>query len=377
MSGGVALQAETFGAEHLRKSLGKFFAHDSAQDEELSLGYRCSLELRVSKECSSALLLGGSEGEVSESGDAKTYSWSIGAVDTYTTTGFTLKRADAPSASSAQQGGGDDPNACLIQLSATYRHASGGTRMRVSTIRIPKLQQSTPMMHLLPAFDQLAAAAIAVRVAVHQAEVQGATPPDLLSAIDRNLIRMMKSLCEYQKGDPASVMLPPHCAQLPGIIFHLRRSPAVRTSGLSPDETAYFRQLVSTLGLFSTLVLVQPTLTAYDRGGHPPRQLPLDPTAASPDRSLLLDTYLKLILCHGANIGQMRRSEDAASNSELQQLESTSHAELEKRSNERFPAPEVFECEQYASKARYLVQKLNPDVPFTTFLQGLYKAVVS
>ena len=73
----------------------------------------------------------------------------------------------------------------------------------------------------------------------------------------------------------------------------------------------------------------------------------------------------------------MRRSEDAASNSELQQLESTSHAELEKRSNERFPAPEVFECEQYASKARYLVQKLNPDVPFTTFLQGLYKAVVS
>ena len=44
---------------------------------------------------------------------------------------------------------------------------------------------------------------------------------------------------------------------------------------------------------------------------------------------------------------------------------------------ERFPAPETFECEQYSSKARYLVQKLNPDVPLSEFLQGLYKAIVA
>ena len=49
----------------------------------------------------------------------------------------------------------------------------------------------------------------------------------------------------------------------------------------------------------------------------------------------------------------------------------------DKEAAERFPAPETFECEQYASKARYLVQKLNPDVPLSTFLQGLYKAIVS
>ena len=34
-------------------------------------------------------------------------------------------------------------------------------------------------------------------------------------------------------------------------------------------------------------------------------------------------------------------------------------------------------CDRYGSKARYLVQKLNPDVPLSTFLQGLYKAIVS
>ena len=43
----------------------------------------------------------------------------------------------------------------------------------------------------------------------------------------------------------------------------------------------------------------------------------------------------------------------------------------------RFPAPEHFECDQYGSKARYLTQKLNPDVPLSSFMQGLYKATVS
>lgn len=43
----------------------------------------------------------------------------------------------------------------------------------------------------------------------------------------------------------------------------------------------------------------------------------------------------------------------------------------------RFATRQVFECEQHGSKARYLVQKLNPDVPLHTFLQGLYRAIVA
>ena len=97
----------------------------------------------------------------------------------------------------------------------------------------------------------------------------------------------------------------------------------------------------------------------------------------SPDRSLLLDTYLKLILCHGANIANMRRSPDGQADGQLAALDESATRERDKLASERFPAPEVFECEQYSSKARYLVQKLNPDVPFLAFLQGLYKAVVS
>ena len=109
-----------------------------------------------------------------------------------------------------------------------------------------------------------------------------------------------------------------------------------------------------------------------------------------PERSLLLDTFMKLILCHGAHIAQWRRSAaasgatpsggapaGAASDPDLEAIVESGRKDLEALSAARFPAPEVFECDQYGSKARYLVQKLNPDVPLLEFLQGLYKAIVA
>ena len=105
--------------------------------------------------------------------------------------------------------------------------------------------------------------------------------------------------------------------------------------------------------------------------------MPLEPSTMSPDRSLLLDTFLKLILCHGSNVAQWKRSDELASNPELTSLLKAASDDLASASEARFPSPEVFECEQYGSKARYLVQKLNPDVPMLEFLQGLYKAIVA
>ena len=46
----------------------------------------------------------------------------------------------------------------------------------------------------------------------------------------------------------------------------------------------------------------------------------------------------------------MRRGPDAAANQGLSALVDASHADLDKAQSSRFPAPEVFECEQYASK---------------------------
>ena len=205
----------------------------------------------------------------------------------------------------------------------------------------------------------------------------------LVKTLDRQLIKTMKHLCDFRKGDPSSVMLPPPVGMIPGalhtvtyyccmpsawsrvrwplsmarprrhnstalalalrgsvplaprsnrsgpkltglifhplhavtpcyrphlpsvtrrytllhpvtgLIFHLRRSPAVRTTGFSPDETAYFRLLVTSLSVYSTLVLVQPALLAYDVG-RAPTPMPLEPTVIGPQRSLLLDTFLQV-----------------------------------------------------------------------------------
>ena len=294
-------------------------------------------------------------------------SWQVGALNEHYTAAVGLTRGPEELAGVR--------DSTLMQVSATYKHAGGGRRMRVSTLRMPRLVQPIPTRQLLPAFDQQASAALLVRAAVQRAE-DGATPAELLEWIDKKLIKVMKALCEYAKGDPSSVLLPPHAAQLPGLIFHLRRSPAVRTASASPDETAYFRQLTASLAVYATLVLVQPTLRGYVRG-QPPAPLPLDASSLSADRSLLLDTFLQVLLCHGANIGNMRRSAEYAAEPALTRLLEEAHADVAGLARERFPAPEVMECEQYGSKARYVVQKLNPDVPLTTFLQGLYQAIVA
>jgi len=368
----VALQAETFGAPHLRDSLARVFVASSEGEQQL--GYRAQLELRTTKECASVDVLGGGSSSaedesvtLTEVGPARTFSWSVGALSSHYTAAATLTRGShlLP---------GNQPH--VLQLTAKYKHASGGMRMRVSTLQVPRLPSKVPTRQLLPAFDQQAAAALVIRQSAKQA-ASGASPSELLTSLDRMLIKVMRALCEYAKGNPASVLLPPQAAQLPGLVFHLRRSPAVRTSGLSPDETAYFRHLIATLSVFSSLVLVQPTLMGYAGGGGVATPLPLEASSMHPERTLLLDTFLKLIVCHGATVAAWRRSPQSGDHPEIGAQVEAALTDQARLAAERFPAPETFECDQYGSKARYLVQKLNPDVPLSTFLQGLYKAIVS
>ncbi|KAL3893865.1 MAG: hypothetical protein SGPRY_013972 [Prymnesium sp.] len=256
-------------------------------------------------------------------------------------------------------------------------------------------------------------------------------PPQVVKSIDKLLVKTMRSLCDFRKGTPPSPPpAPPWCtsptaglcsqatphpsscrhrshscrgsssifaAHLPVRLLLLTReecahstaaAAAVRTSGFSPDETAYFRLLATSLSVYATLVLVQPTLTGYEAGKSAGIPLPLDPSAIGekpthltahpswPQRSLLLDTYLQIVLCHGAHVAAWQRSQDFKPGTDVHKLVSAAQQDLKRHEEERFPAPETFECEQYSSKARYLVQKLNPDVPLSEFLQGLYKAVV-
>ena len=132
-SGGVALQAETFGAPQLRKSLGKLFRTDPS-DGGLRLGYRGKLELRSSKEVGGARLLGvggeedgAGEGAVTEVGDAKTFAWDLGALNQYATAAVALTRG-----AESLEGPQGARDTALFQLCVEYHTAGGGRRLRVA-----------------------------------------------------------------------------------------------------------------------------------------------------------------------------------------------------------------------------------------------------
>jgi len=224
--------------------------------------------------------------------------------------------------------------------------------------------------------DQQAVAALLVRQTMQRAESRTTAPADVLRWLDKLLIQLVRKLSDYRKGDPASLSLPREIAQLPGLVFHLRRSNALRTSSASPDRTAFFRSLASTLSVFAMLVMVQPTLVGYQLNG-PPHPLPLDNSAMAPERLLLLDSFTQVLVCKGAGIASWLRSPEQASNEGLQKLLAAAKEDAAQLEKDRFPAPEMIECDQFTSKARYVTQKLNPDVPLTEFLQGLYRAAVA
>ena len=381
-TGGVALSAESFGAPQLLESLRRLLVVDDAG--ELAMGFGSRFELRAPKDCGSVELLGGggdggsdagagadgADGvDSSEAAEARCFSWSGGCVGPQTCSALLLHPASDKRKRGAPRGG-----AVVLQMCVEYRHAAGGRRLRVTTLQLPCAPPQLLPAQLLPALDQQAAAVLLTRMTVQKAAKAGGVD-ESLRWLDRLLIRLMQSLCEYRKGDPRTVMLPPRLSQLPGILFHLRRSGAIRTSGTSPDLTAAFRLLASSLSVYNTLVLVQPTLLGYDVGHTGATPLPLDGRSITPDRSLLLDSFRQVILCHSRQLAQAEKSKTPPEG--VKAMFAQARADMAKLEADRFPAPEVIECEQYGSKARYLTQKLHSDVPLDEFLRGLYKAVVS
>lgn len=174
-SGGQVLQAETFGAPHLRSSLARLLQKDG--QGELQMGYATTVELRTSRECSGVQVLcaGASEQRTqavdqSEVADARCFSWAAGAVGPHSCGALVLSRGKESTPSS---GGGH-----LIQLCACFTHASGRRRQRITTLRLPRLTRPLPMREMLPAVDQQAVAAILTRVAVGKAE-EGASPQEV------------------------------------------------------------------------------------------------------------------------------------------------------------------------------------------------------
>ena len=106
----------------------------------------------------------------SEAADARCFTWSAGAISPHSCGGFILKRGKDSTPAMGE--------AHLLQLCASYTHANGRRRKRVTTLRMPRLTRPVPVRDLLTALDQQATAALLTRVAVEKAET-GAAPPEV------------------------------------------------------------------------------------------------------------------------------------------------------------------------------------------------------
>ena len=249
----------------------------------------------------------------------------------------------------------------FLQFHCMSTLPTGETRLRViTTTRRWTNGQNIPELSM--GFDQEAAAVLVARQLTwkmeHDDELDG---PAATRWLDRKLISLCQLFGEYRKEDPHSFQLAPQFSLFPQFMFNLRRSQFVQVFNNSPDETAYFRVVLWRENVLNSLVMIQPTLTAYSFNG-PPEPVLLDVCSVAPDRILLLDSYFSVVVFHGSTIAQWRKAkyqeqEEHKAFAELLQMPKEDANYI---LNQRFPVPRLVDCDQNGSQARFLLAKLNP-----------------
>merc|ERR1719253_1149471 len=208
-------------------------------------------------------------------------------------------------------------------------------------------------------FDQEAAAVLSARLAVHRTETEDVA--DVLSWVDRSLIRLCTKFADYQQDDPSSFRLIPEFSLYPQFMFHLRRSQFLQLFNSSPDEACYYRYTLSRESTTNSLVMIQPTLLSYGMEGQPEPAL-LDSQSVRPDTILLLDTFFHVVVFHGETCAAWReqRYHEQEEHVAFRNLLEAPQADAQMILEHRFPVPRYIVCDQHKSEARFLMAKLNP-----------------
>lgn len=364
MTGGNIVLSDSFATNIFKQSVQRIFVTD--RQGHLQMAFNGTLEVVLSRDLKvcgligPALSLGKKSPSVSdvEIGLAGTTSWKICGLMPRTTLALYLEMA-GPAGTVANPG-----QRGLLQLITHYQHASGTTRLRVTTCARPILDPlASP--HVAASFDQEAAAVLMARIAVFKAEREESG--DVMRWLDRLLIRLCQRFGEYRKDDPSSFRLAPLFSLYPQLMFHLRRSQFLSTFNSSPDETAFFRHILNREGTLNSLLMIQPTLTAYTLDAAPQPVL-LDSVSIRPDCILLLDAFFQIVIFHGAHIAQWRQEgyQHQPEYASFQALLEAPAADAAELLADRFPIPMYVVCDQGGSQARFLLSKLNPSTTHTT-----------
>lgn len=377
-TGGQVVLDDSFTHNVFTGSLRRLFATDPDDNNDLAIAFNAEMQVLTSKEIKitgalgNVVSLGRKSSHVSsnEVGIGGTCAWRLGALDHTATVGVYLEmtnqapgKDDATTMPTPQQG--------YVQVATKYRHSSGRTHLRVSTIAKTFAHLSNPQGfgYIKAAFDQEAAAVLMTRWAIHRAESDHVT--DVLRWLDRSLIKLVNKFATYTPNNPESFKLSNEFTYYPQFMFNLRRSQFLQVFNSSPDETAFFRRVCLRENTTNTLIMIQPTLTAYSLDS-PPMAIALDVSAMDTKRILVLDTFFHVVVWYGMSIDTWRQY-NVQERPNYEHFKAMLKAPIQDATalmERRFPTPRFIECVESGSQARFLVAKLNPSVTHANAEEG-------
>lgn len=355
-TGGVIVQSDSFTSAIFKQSLQRFVEGQSAS-EGLQFGLNGVLEVKAT--CVRITNLVGNGIPIEKANKANGGSWKLGSISNHSSYAIFYELAEeAPTCSFA-----------LVQFITSYQGHDGGRRVHVTTTQIPLVPSPSDMGALCHGFDQEACAVTTARDVVANLIQDPRFDPTAMS--DKVLVETLRTFASYHKGQASSVSIPEPMRMLPQLMYYLRRCALVQSFNASPDETSYYRHCFLTEDVTNALVMIQPTLTAYDVNEEPVPVL-LDTRSLKPDRILLLDTFFHILIYHGSAVAEWRR-EGYADRDEYAYLREYFEAPRQEAADllvDRFPLPRFVDTEEGASQARFLVSRLNPGESYKTATHG-------
>lgn len=388
-TGGLIVQQEEFTMEVFSKSFAKYFALHNAPDAPINV----QLQLRVSPGLfvcgalgplklarKNKSIYGEADMVIGESGGDEFF---LGSPLPASTLCFFFSHVAAEVKST-------QANRCHFQLHSTYATPTGERVARVATFIRPF---ATDKQQVASGFDQEAAMAVVARMAAQKADALDSS--DLVLWLNSVLIRLVRRFATFSKGKPETFRNAPEVLLVPQYMYYFRRSVFVQKFLSSVDEFALTRLSLNREMVSNTLVMIQPTLVAYELDKEEAVPVFCDVDSLRPELMMLIDTYFYVLVWQGKTVHGWVQSgyHEQPDYGNLRTLLDLPTQDAKMILEDRLPVPRFVCCHQGSPNERLIKSRLTPassgvsgnqqdenyiteDTSLSTFMEYLIKLVV-
>lgn len=387
-TGGVVINQEEFTVDVFSKSIAKYV--------ELHTRASAPLNARLKLLCAKDLMISGALGPLKLSSKTRDISQIEAPIGEAGGDEFFLG-APLPASTLAFFFAHRNPqvketsNRCFFQFQTLYATAEGEKILRVATFM---REYSSNSKTILSSFDQEAAMAVIARIAASKGNALDTN--DLMLWLNSVVIKVVRRFATFTKGKPETFQSAPEISVVPQFMYYFRRSSLTQKFTTSVDEFVMNHMALNREMVSNALVMIQPSLLAYELDKEDPTPVFCDVDALKPDIVILVDTYFYTLIWHGKTIASWvdqgyHLSQDYEN---LKQLLEKPVADAQIILDDRLPVPKLIKVNQGQPMERLLKSKLTPpnngksnllyqqddnyiteDTSLTTFMDYLIKLV--